>query len=72
MAAIGHDGLVVTQAVLTWLVTFISFLALFGFVFYVARSFSARHWADSTILRAASSLAFVGATAFWVLLIIVD
>jgi hypothetical protein len=67
-----HDGLVVTEALLIWLVTYVSFLAVFGFVFFVARDFSGRRWPDSTILRRASLLAFVGATVFWVLVVIAD
>ena len=67
-----HDGVVVTQALLIWLVTYVSFLALFGFLLYVARSFSGRAWANRTLLRTASLLAFVAATAFWVLAVIVD
>ena len=67
-----HDGLVVTEALLIWLVTYVSLLALLGFVLYVTRSFAGRTWADSAILRSASLLAFVGATIFWVLLVIVD
>ncbi len=67
-----HDGPVVTEALLIWLVTYISFLAVFGFVFYVARSFSGRRWPNSTILRRASVLSFVGATVFWVLAVIAD
>lgn len=63
---------VVTDALLIWLVTYVSFLALFGFLLYVARSFGGRSWANSTLLRTASLLAFIGATAFWVLLVIVD
>lgn len=65
-------GPVVTQALLIWLITYVSFLALLGFLLYVARGFLGRAWADATILRTASLLAFVGATAFWVLLVIVD
>lgn len=68
----GHDGAMVTDALLIWLVTYISFLALFGFVLYVTRSFGGRTWANATILRVASLAAFVAATAFWVLAIIVD
>ena len=67
-----HDGPVVTEALLIWLVTYVSFLALFGFVSYVARSFTGRRWGNASILRVASLLAFVGATAFWVLAVIVD
>ena len=67
-----QDGHVVTQALLIWLVTYVSFLALFGFLMYVARSFTGRGWANTSILRVASLLAFVGATAFWVLAVIVD
>ncbi len=67
-----HDGAVVTQALLIWLVTFASFLALLGFLLYVARSFGGRNWGNGTILRTASLLAFVAATAFWVLVVIVD
>ncbi len=67
-----HDGAVLTEALLIWLVTYVSFLALFGFVLYIARSFAARGWANGTILRVASLLAFVAATAFWVLVVIVD
>jgi hypothetical protein len=67
-----HDGVVVTQALLIWLVTYASFLALFGFLFYVARGFGGRAWRNRTIVRTASLLAFVAATVFWVLLVIVD
>ncbi len=66
----GHDVAVITQAILSWLVTYLSFFALFGFVLYVARSFSGRAWANSAILRSASLLAFVGATVLWVLVIV--
>lgn len=66
------DGAVVTEALLIWLVTYVSFLALFGFLLYVARSFGGRGWTNSTILRVASLLGFLAATAFWVLLVIVD
>ena len=62
----------VTQALLIWLVTYASFLAVIGFVLFVARGFSGRHWPNGAILRTASLLAFAGATAFWVLLVIVD
>ena len=72
MPAMRHDGAVVTQALLMWLVTYVSFLALFGFIFYVARSFTARRWANTAVLRVASLLAFVGATAFWVFVLIAD
>lgn len=67
-----HDGVVVTQALLIWLVTYVSFLALFGFLLFIARGFSGRAWANRTLLRTASLLAFVAATAFWVLAGIVD
>jgi hypothetical protein len=67
-----HDGAVVTDALLIWLVTYVSFLAFLGFVLYVARGFTGRRWGNATILRVASLLAFVGATAFWVLVVIVD
>ena len=63
---------VVTDALLIWLVTYVSFLALFGFLLFVARGFTGRGWSNSTILRTASLSAFVGATAFWVLVVIVD
>ncbi len=62
----------VTEALLIWLVTYVSFLAFFGFVLFVTRSFAGRDWANTTILRVGSLLAFVGATAFWVLAVIVD
>jgi hypothetical protein len=67
-----HDEAVVTDALLIWLVTYVSFLASFGFVLFVARGFTGRAWANTSILRTASLLAFVGATVFWILLIIVD
>ena len=67
-----HDGAVVTDALLIWLVTYVSFLAFLGFVLYVASSFAGRRWGNTTILRVASLLAFVGATAFWILAVIVD
>ena len=67
-----QDGHVVTQALLIWLVTSVSFLALFGVLMSGARSFTGRGWANTSILRVASLLAFVGATAFWVLAVIVD
>ena len=62
----------VTQALLMWLVIYVSFFALAGFVLYLAREFSGRPWANEAILRMASLVAFLGATAFWVLLVIVD
>ncbi len=65
-------GLVVPQALLIWLVTYVSLLAVIGFVLYVARGFAGRPLADGAILRAASTLAFVGATFFWVVLVIAD
>jgi hypothetical protein len=67
-----HSVGVVTQALLIWLVTYVSFLAVIGFVLYIARGFSGRRWSNSAILRTASFLAFAAATAFWVLLVIVD
>jgi hypothetical protein len=67
-----HSVHVVTRALLIWLVTYISFLAVIGFMLYVARGFSGRHWANGAILRTASFLAFAGATAFWVLLVLLD
>lgn len=67
-----HDEAVVTDALLIWLVTYVSFLALFGFVFIVGRGFTGRHWPNGAILRTASLLAFIGATAFWILVVIVD
>lgn len=67
-----HDEAMVTDALLIWLVIYISCLAFFGFVLYVTRSFSGRRWANRAILRLASLLAFVAATAFWVLAVIVD
>ena len=72
MTDIGHDDAVVTQALLIWLVTYVSFLALVGFVLFVARGFTDRQWSNAALLRAASILAFVGATVFWVLLVIAD
>ena len=62
----------VTQALLTWLVTYVSFLAVIGFIVYVARGFGGRSWTNSAILRTSSALAFVGSTVLWVLLILVD
>jgi hypothetical protein len=67
-----EHGAVVTQALLIWLVTYVSFLAVVGFIVYVARGFGDRPWTNGAILRASSSLAFVGATVMWVLLILVD
>jgi hypothetical protein len=67
-----EHGAVVTQALLTWLVTYVSFLAVVGFILYVARGFSDRPWTNSAILRTSSSLAFVGAIVLWVLLVLVD
>jgi len=71
-ASVRHDGAVVTQSLLIWLVTYVSFLAVAGFLLYVARDFSGRGWANRMIMRTASMLAFAGATVFWVLLVIVD
>lgn len=62
----------ITRALLIWLVTYVSLFATFGFVLYVARSFVRRGWSNGAILRTVSQLAFVGATIFWVLLVIVD
>jgi hypothetical protein len=67
-----HDGGVVTQALLMWLVIYVSFFAVAGFVLYLARAFSGRPWGNGVILRMGSLVAFLGATAFWVLLVIVD
>ena len=62
----------VTRLLLIWLVTYVSFFAVAGFLLYVARDFSGRGWANRIILRTASMLAFAGATALWVLLVIID
>ena len=72
MPTVRDHGAVVPQALLIWLVTYISLLAVVGFVLYVARGFAGRPLAAGAILRAASTLAFVGATVFWVVLIIAD
>ncbi len=62
----------VAQALLIWLVTYVSLLALIGFLLYVGRSFGRQPWSDRALLRTASMLSFVGATVFWVLFVIVD
>jgi len=67
-----EHGAVVTQALLIWLVTYVSLLALVGFLLYVARSFGGRGWSNGALLRMASTLSFIGATVLWVLIVIVD
>ena len=65
-------GAVVPQALLIWLVTYTSLLAVIGFMLAVARGFTGRPLTDGAILRTASTLAFAGATVFWVVLVIAD
>jgi hypothetical protein len=72
VSVVRDHGAVVPQALLIWLVTYASLLAVIGFVLAVARGFSGRPLTDGAILRTASTLAFVGATVLWVVLVIAD
>jgi hypothetical protein len=67
-----HDGAVISRALLAWFVTFAGFFALIGFLLTVVRGFGGRRWPDRALLRATSVLAFVGATATWLVLIVAD
>ena len=61
-----------TQALLLWLVLYVGLLAAIGFVLFVGRGFSGRQLSNVTLLRVASTLAFVLALAMWVALLILD
>lgn len=58
-----------TQALLAWLVLYVGLLAVAGFILFVVRSATERHWANRGLLRAASMIAFVGSGALWLAII---
>jgi hypothetical protein len=62
----------VTGALLTWMVLYVSFLAIAGFCLFVLRSFMQRGWSNRVILRASSIFAFLASSAIWLLTIIGD
>ena len=60
----------VAQALLIWFVLYAGLLGAVGFVLYVARGFTRRHYSNASLLRLASTVAFVLALVVWLLLLL--
>ena len=61
-----------TEVLLLWLVLYVSLLAAVGFVLYLWRSATRRRLSDATLLRVASTVAFVLALTAWIVLLLVE
>lgn len=62
----------VVDALLLWLVVYVGILAATGFILFVVRGFSGRRWSSWTLLRTASTIAFVSAFALWLVVVLAD
>lgn len=62
----------VVDALLLWLVVYVGILAAAGFILFVVRGFSGRHWSSWALLRTASTIAFASAFVLWLAVVLAD
>ena len=62
----------IVDVLLRWLMAYVGLLAAVGFGLYVVRGAWRRDWSNRMLLRASSSVAFVSATVFWLVLALAE
>jgi hypothetical protein len=67
-----HDDAEMVQALLIWLVMYAGLFAAVGFVLYVSRGYSSWPRSNASLLRLASTIAFVLALVIWLALLLVE
>ena len=65
-----HHQVVMTDALLLWLVVYVGLLAIAGFLIFIVRGASGREWSNRAVLRASSGIALVISAFFWLLLML--